>query len=75
MSNVFQTCLKGFKLKRLVVEPKTAQLVKPNEESVDPPNSTGRPPAQSIEGAKNLVFSKMISKVAITKTNQAKEKS
>ena len=26
----FQTCLKGFKLKKLVVEPKTAQPVEPN---------------------------------------------
>ena len=28
----FQTCLKGFKLKKLVVEPKTAQLVEPDEQ-------------------------------------------
>ena len=35
MSNVFQTCLKGFKLKKLVVEPKTAQPVEPDEEPVD----------------------------------------
>ena len=27
MSNVFQTCLKGFKLKKLVVEPKMTQQV------------------------------------------------
>ena len=32
MSNIFQTCLKGFKLEKLVVEPKTAQPVKPDEE-------------------------------------------
>ena len=31
MSNIFQTFLKGFKLKKLVVEPKTAQPVKPIE--------------------------------------------
>ena len=36
MSNIFQTYLKGFKLKKLVIEPKTAQLVEPDEESVDP---------------------------------------
>ena len=36
MSNVFQTCLKGFKLKKLVVEPKTAQPIEPDKESVDP---------------------------------------
>ena len=33
--NVFQTCLKGFKLKKLDVEPKTAQLVEPDEEPID----------------------------------------
>ena len=42
MSNVFQTCLKGFKLKMMVVEPKTAQLVEPDEEMVDLFNSIGR---------------------------------
>ena len=36
MSNVSQTCLKGFKLKKLVVEPKTAQPIEPDKESVDP---------------------------------------
>ena len=36
MLNDFQTCLKSLKLKKLVVEPKTAQLVEPDEESVDP---------------------------------------
>ena len=35
MSNVFQTCLKGFKLKKLVVEPKTAQSIEPDEEPID----------------------------------------
>ena len=34
MSNVFQTCLKGFKLKIMVVKPKTTQLVEPDEELV-----------------------------------------
>ena len=35
MSNVFQTCLKGFKLKKLVIEPKTAQPVESDEEPID----------------------------------------
>ena len=59
MSNSFQTCLKGFKLKELVVEPKMAQLVEPDEESVDPQFNqsrvrtiTDRPPAQPVEECK-----------------------
>ena len=32
----FQTCLKGFKLKRLVVEPKMAQPVELDEKPVNP---------------------------------------
>ena len=36
MSNVFQTCLQGFKLKKLVVEPKRAQPIEPDKELVDP---------------------------------------
>ena len=35
VSNDFQTCLKGFKLKKLVVEPKMAQPVEPDEESIN----------------------------------------
>ena len=35
MSNAFQICLKCFKLKKLVVEPKTVQPVEPDEELVD----------------------------------------
>ena len=35
MSNVFQTCLKGFKLKMMIFEPKMAQPVKPDEEPVN----------------------------------------
>ena len=35
MSNVFQSCLKGFKLKKMVVELKTTQPVEPDEESVE----------------------------------------
>ena len=36
MLNVFQTCLKGFKLKKLVVEPKMTQPIESDEEPVDP---------------------------------------
>ena len=36
MSNVFQTYLKGFKLKKLAIKSKTAQSVEPDEEPVDP---------------------------------------
>ena len=36
MSNIFQTCLKGFKLKKLVVELKKTQPVEPNEELINP---------------------------------------
>ena len=42
MSNAFQTCLKGFKLKKMVVKPKTAQLVEPSEETIDQLSSNGR---------------------------------
>ena len=35
MSNVFQTYLKGFKLKMMVVEPKRVQPVELDEELVD----------------------------------------
>ena len=41
MSNVFQTYFKGFKLKKLVVESKTARSVELDEEPVNP-NSIGR---------------------------------
>ena len=74
VSNVFQTCLKCFKLKKLVVEQKMAQPVEPDEEPIDPqlnrsrsgstPNSTGRgpgrPPAQQVEGVKNSLSSKTV---------------
>ena len=42
MLNVFQTYLKGFKLKMMVVEPKTTQLVEPDEEPVNLFSSIGR---------------------------------
>ena len=43
MLNVFQTCcLKGFKLKRMVVEPKTAQPIEPDVEPTNLFNSTNR---------------------------------
>ena len=38
----FETCLKGFKLKMMVVEPKTIQLVVPDEELIDLFNSIGQ---------------------------------
>ena len=34
MSNVYHTCLKSFKLKMMVVEPKMVQPVESNEETV-----------------------------------------
>ena len=40
MSNAFQTCLKGFKLKMMIVEPKMAQPVELDEELVDLFSST-----------------------------------
>ena len=57
VSNIFQTCLKGFKLKKLVVEPKTAQLVEPNEEPINPPTQPVNPPAQLVNGWKKHSFS------------------
>ena len=48
MSNVFQTCLKSIKLKKMVIEPKTAQPVEPDEEPIDLFGSTDR-------GCKNLL--------------------
>ena len=42
MSNTFQSCLKGFKLTRIVVEPNTTQSVEPDEELVDLFSSSGR---------------------------------
>ena len=67
----FKFVLKGFKLKKLVVEPKTAQPIEPNKESIDrqlnwsrfrlTPSSTGRgpgrPPTQPVEGAKKISLS------------------
>ena len=46
----FKLVLKGFKLKKLVVEPKTAQPVEPDEESVNPQLNRSR-------GAKNSSLS------------------
>ena len=36
MSNVFQTYLKDFKLKKIVVKPKTTQSIEPINEQVNP---------------------------------------
>ena len=66
-SNLFK---KVFKLKKLVIDPKTTQSVELNEEPVDrklnqsrsglTPNSIGRglgrSPAQPVEGVKNFFF-------------------
>ena len=43
MSNVFQTCLKGFKLKMMIVEPKMAQPVEPDEKPINLFSSTDQP--------------------------------
>ena len=48
MSNVVQTCLKDFRLKRMVVEPKMGQPVELAEEPVDLFSST-------VEECKNLL--------------------
>ena len=70
----FKLILRGFKLKMLVIELKMTQPVKLDEESVDrqlnrsrsgsTPSSTdrgsGRPLAQSVESAKNSLFSKTV---------------
>ena len=50
VSNDFQTCLKGFKLKKISYWPKTAQPVEPDEESVNPQLNRSR-------GAKNSSLS------------------
>ena len=51
MSNIFQTCLKGFKLKKLVVEPKKFNRLN-QMSNRSTPNSTdlggGRPPVQPV---------------------------
>ena len=49
MSNIFQTCLKGFKLKKLVVELKKTQPVEPNEGLINPQFNQSR-------GAKKTFF-------------------
>ena len=42
MSNAFQTCLKGFKLKMMFVEQKMAQPVEHDEEPIDKFSSTSQ---------------------------------
>ena len=42
MSNVFQTYLKDFKLKMMVVEPKMIKPIESDEQSVNQFSSTGR---------------------------------
>ena len=51
MSNVFQTYLKGFKLKKMVVKPKTTQSIEPikvKPQLIDP-TLTDRPLPQQLE--------------------------
>ena len=64
---VYKICLKDFKLKKLVVEPKTTQPVEPDEESIDPHLNrsrvwtvTSQLPAQPIEGCKKPSLSSRI---------------
>ena len=49
MSNVFQNCLKGFKLKKLVIEPKMAQSVEPDEEPVEPDEELIEPDEELVD--------------------------
>ena len=90
MSNAFQYCLKGFKLKLMVVEPKMAQLVELDEESVEPDeepvdlfNLIGRPVqlnrstclAQPVKGCKNLLsLSKCLFNQLRLDLNRSKDK-
>ena len=55
MSNAFQTNLKGFKLKKMVVKPKTTQSIEPNEEPVDLFSSTSRGVKKSSLSFKTLI--------------------
>ena len=57
MSNVFQTYLKGLKLKKIIVELKTAQSVKLDEELVDLFKSTGRMVQKSSISSRTLIQS------------------
>ena len=56
----FKLVLKGFKLKILVVEAKTAQPVEPDEESIDPQlkqSRFGSTPSSTDRGCKKLFLS------------------
>ena len=53
----FSNLFKSFKLKKLVVEPKTAQLVEPNEKPIDPPTQSVDPSAQLVNWWKKHSFS------------------
>ena len=55
MSNAFQSCLKGFKLKIMVVEPKTTQLVESDKEPVNLFSSTGQGVQKPFFSSKTLV--------------------
>ena len=52
VSNVFQTCLKGFKLN---VEPKMAQPVEPDEEPVNPQLNRSRGAKKPSLSSKTVV--------------------
>ena len=56
----FPTCLKGFKLKKLVVEQKTTKPIEPDEELVEP--ST-----QPIKGCKkpSLLFKTVVQSIKV----------
>ena len=55
MSNVFQTCLKGFKLKKLVIEPKMAQPIEPDEEPINPQLNWSRGTKKPYLSSKTVV--------------------
>ena len=55
--NAFQSCLKDFKLKKMVVEPKATQMVELNKEPIDLFNSTRQMMQKSSLYSKMLVWS------------------
>ena len=57
MSNVFQTCLKCFKLKKLVVKSKTTQPIKPEEEPVKSSSTGARGEKKNYLSSRTVVQS------------------
>ena len=55
MSNIFQTCLKGFKLKKLVVESKMTQLVELDKEPIDPQLNRSRDAKKPFLSSRTVV--------------------